>query len=642
MKLFKALTTITLVFALFTLQVQHSKLVLNDALAQNTGYLDRNSERKKHSFTANHIMLWTSLAAAPSFVVACPTNASVLLFAAGAAALLVGEIATFAKFKDLSTSAVDMIAKYDKETANDQIELLEDAAEQEQRAADALGKKKTYTTIAATAYTAASILSFAESLNIMNVKPCVTGESGDGASQTTTPPATSYDKIPKFQLESIYASYLQNTDLGAHMAQVEDYQRFFNGEIRSLSVEEYKNIFEPVSHAVSPQESQLLTSALKMASSLFSLLIPNAHAAEGKKVGGSLGSAISAAVVSTVLTLIGPVRAMMSKLLSPAWLRGTTFAVFAGGAWGATAELSAGKKRLENNAQIYRDLAESLRISLDDRFAPKGPNTGKPNLRRPTPGQRDPNLPPLAEGSICLTGNLGERRVDAQCMCRKNNSCSKVDLANFNLGGYGLPSSFNNGLGTFGNGVNSLLSGNTVGADTAANAFGQNAARNLKGLLNAVKGKVSEKAAKEGKPVDLDKAEKALGKKILNDMDRVIGGLSQQQLAGMSAGSTGDLAEKVAEKIPESKQALASIKAPVPATSNSASGMDFNFDFGEEEPASEVVAGDINYEEALDGYVTDQNDISDRRNENIFNIITVRYFKSAYPRFFEEQKASLE
>jgi hypothetical protein len=134
---------------------------------------------------------------------------------------------------------------------------------------------------------------------------------------------------------------------------------------------------------------------------------------------------------------------------------------------------------------------------------------------------------------------------------------------------------------------------------------------------------------------------------------RVLNGLSPngRTLAGIingngSFGSTG-VAESALEKAKDGKtdEVFASIQAGVASKKNTNPLADFKFDLNDE--GSEIAAANISKDslntDELGDFITDESDISDRPNESIFKIITVRYFKSAYPRFFnEEAKKSLE
>lgn len=650
MKLLKALTAVTLIFSLFTLQVELSSLRLqaNQAYADDApvGQHDRSHEAQKAhtNFPLNMMLLWASMIAAPFVIKACKTQPSALIFAGGAASVLLGEILTYTKFKELSTSSQKMIATMDEESANNQIEVLNQAAEQEQRAADALKSKRTYTSIAAYAYTAGSIL--AMTVEIFKDWPKFQGDCM----------TASIDRAPtqyyanNLELDHVYDQFLDQNSLASHMAQKEDYSRFLNGENKSLSINEYQQDYQMMEDLFSSEMSQNVIKSITLVPKLLAeLVLPTAQAEEGRdqqRVSGQhhLWKAGVGAVVAAGISYFAlkSTAAWVTKVMTNGWTRAAVFGGFAGAAFWAAAQLKKDSEKLASNAQIYRDLANKLEIALEDRYGVQGPNQGMPNNRRPPIGGRqDPGNTQPDAGSICISGNLGERRIDPECKCRQTNTCATVNLQTYGLGGYGLPSTFTNGLGTFGGGVNSFLAGNTAGADTAANAFGQNAASNLKRLKAQVLAKLNKEMEKnKKKPVNLEALEESMMKDMGKQMERVLASMSPQQLASLG-GSTGsnNVAEKLAEKMPEAKTVLASIQAPTANDAKAASGMDFNFDFGEEENQDNaaVAVQDINYEEALDGYATEQNDISGRKNENIFNIITVRYFKSAYPRFFQEE-----
>ena len=107
------------------------------------------------------------------------------------------------------------------------------------------------------------------------------------------------------------------------------------------------------------------------------------------------------------------------------------------------------------------------------------------------------------------------------------------------------------------------------------------------------------------------------------------------------------------DKIPEKKEpkssrgakGVAKATAPPPsrpAAKAKAKGGDFKFDFDmEDEEEKKKGLGhseDKATEKELDQYETDQDDVSQNSEISLFKIIEIRYLKTAYPIFFEEEK----
>tara|TARA_R110000868_G_scaffold180754_2_gene421423 strand:- start:5178 stop:7298 length:2121 start_codon:yes stop_codon:yes gene_type:complete len=620
----------------------------------NNASIDMESGRQEAKLTMNQLMVLVILLTGPTVGIGCINTISGKLFSAGAAIYLVKEIMNYKSYKEAVTSTEKMYAELsdNPDVNEEQINSFITAEQMENIAADALKKRKDNTKILALAVTAASIASFAESIwGTSAYTACTAASVGTGAcaceevdkgiqSCMFAPCAKLKDCAPEAANAACMitdASDLKPDNLNSEYGP----SQYANSQPDFDSLNEFM-----LNSAIEEQGKDLQVS--RFVSTLISSFLSSAYAdtSPASKGGPLSGLGLTGAALGGVLAWYALNQFTFINKLGVGWIRGIFFGVLAGFAWAAVSELKKGEEKLRSNANIYKSLHERLRAAMDSKA--KLANLGgissavRDRLAR-FQGIRD-NMNNPKDGAICLVGNLGEQRVDENCSCRKNNSCSKVDLSAVDFGGLGLPGFFGQTAGGLQSGANSLFSGNLAGADSAFAGVGSNAA-NLRKLNDRVKGSAIagvNSANKGKKPVDL----KSLESKIIEDVQKLGPSLIKSAqakngpaLAAFGIGSSGissGLVDNPKDLTPKSLVASISSKAaPAPAAKTKA--MDFNFDFPTEQEASSDTEVALSQGDALNEFESNESDISARPDENIFNIITVRYFKSAYPRIFNEQ-----
>tara|TARA_R110000868_G_scaffold61524_1_gene186916 strand:+ start:28568 stop:30370 length:1803 start_codon:yes stop_codon:yes gene_type:complete len=597
MKIFKSLTVFAIILSLFSFHIETRAIGFSSAYAQETGddgddktfvsdkdpniaHLDyRESEQKIGKQSVAQMMTILAMLMGPSIAMACMQPISGKIFALGGVAYLAMEVMNYSKYKKASTSNQEMYATLDPDTADKQIEAFTYAEQQELAAADALGKKASALNIFFMAMTAAAVMAIIE-----GVRALVPSQQGSDAC---------------------------------------------TGTVTSIDIKKLLN---------------------KSLNGAFDFVFPSAMAKEAEKVQGPMGTmGILSLAAGAILAYKGVAKGFLQSALSNGFVRAAIFGVFAGFAMAAKAEVNKAKKKAEENAAVYASLRDRLMQALNgaSQFAGMGGVQGAVRDRLGAyQGIRD-EMNNLNTGAICLVGKLGEQRVDQQCLCAKNNTCSKAEFSSVGLNGQGLPSSFASGLDNLAGGANSLFAGNTAAADSSFGNLSQGAT-GLRKLKKQMTAKANAVLKKSKTPTSMEKLESQLDKELRRMAPGILNSLpaNAAALASGAALSTGTgIAASDLEKAKNGdlKDVLASISSKAAAPAAQKGVGEFKFDFPEEAAIDESAEqfAQMEQEKAGMGEFTENgSDISSRPFENIFKIITVRYFKSAYPRIFEEDKRS--
>lgn len=660
MKILKLLMTYCLIFSLGLIQVGQGTITLNTLLAQETNEVTpeqtpkptldyRNSEKDVGNLSMNQIMVILTLLVGPYIGMQCWGEISGKIFAAGGVIYLVQEVMNYDKYKKASTSNQEMYATLDNETEDAQIEAFTYAEQQELTAADALKSKAGAVQTLMIATTLAAVVALIE--GITDYYGWVSGYNSSCYVNAGDP--SKYKNYADVQITPI-----QNESMAQYFARSSEMNDFyFTDAVQSPNTYNQTQatlIDSVIDRTTQTQMIQMIASAMSFAGNL---VMPSAFAkssessAKDSGVLSSMGvlSAIAGGILAAVGTASTPI---LSTILANGFSRAATFGVLAGFQMAAKAEISKGEEKLRDNAKVYATLRDRLMQALNTktRFAGiNGPKNAFKNRLAAYASIRDEMNAP-DEGAICLTGNAGEKRVDTNCECRKNNTCAKASFAPVTLKGQNLPGFYGSSLDTLGQGASSLYAGNTAAANSSFASLNQNAA-NLRNLHKSLRNKSDELLQKGKNKTNMNAIEADVSKKLQELYPTLIKNLSpqQQQLAqGLGAGlgieGTGVASEKLAKVNDSNLAALAQdIKVNGDKNKDEKDPMaEFNFDFQTEEDKSGQKVAMLEKQKTLGDFVTNESDISNRPSESIFKIITVRYFKSAYPRFFNNEKKDLD
>jgi hypothetical protein len=218
-----------------------------------------------------------------------------------------------------------------------------------------------------------------------------------------------------------------------------------------------------------------------------------------------------------------------------------------------------------------------------------------------------------------------------------SSNCASLAEAIKNLPDFAnLPESFKSIATQSANIGNGLSGTNAISGSTLSSA-GQMAAKQgaISSLASRVKAKINENLDKNGKPtIDFDKHEKNLWNQFKSETEKALQGKGTSSGAMLASLSVPSVSGSLGAIKKTSNTKLANGATPgIAQPKTVAKEKEFQFEF-KEEPLNSV-AGNLNgkTEEKFD---IGENDINTNSGESIFQMISNRYIKSAYPKLLEE------
>ncbi len=403
-----------------------------------------------------------------------------------------------------------------------------------------------------------------------------------------------------------------------------------NNTERSLTTDEYEKLNNPTIIS-------LLPSAKQMAHWLQNALIPSAEGAMSSfEQYGIIGGTAAAALL---YYLVESETMSLPTILSNGWTRAIMYGASAAIAFMAKSDFDEVVEHLKTREEQYASLIERLEQNNALSSLDLGGTTSSLNPAK-APVINPPKKPTVDADDLCIAGEDGEA-VPISCdRCTVENNCKTSEIPESTQ----FPANIPQDLGTTTNLLQGMqtdrYSGNTAGADLASGQLGQYAGsvRNIKKKLEDV---ANANLIKKGKaPIDFD----GMTKKFMNDykgsaLSAIKKMPAEHRSAYSSVAGLGGAVEKV------KSHAKAKLNLPTQANGKAPSGKKTakdpfaGIDFGQKPTAVGVkpVAHQNPIEDGYD-YSTNVNDIIQSKNTNIFEIITVRYLKSAYPMLLEEEK----
>ncbi len=618
-----------------------------------------------------NIALFAATMAAPILLKQCPSAVSVWIYSASAALYLANEVGLFTRFKNASDA--EMAAYLGRGDEDKQIQSLETAAEQTDKAVKAAKRRALVAKIAATGFAAASAMAIAE--NYWDWAKSAAGDCGkkgtEGSVDIEELLLNKNINIDDFDFRKntkIDTKLLvMNSDNFDFMMSYREQANFLDGELQSISIDDYeqqkRDFGEDINHF-----SGLKSALVSLTEISMSFVSATAQAEEngGESSGDKKEEEKKSGINWTgsgMKALTGMLGAGAGLILAQEkFIEHTNFvktpisrAVGFGGftvfAYGSATESEDAAKKLEKRSQEYRKLANTLRTQIESNTT----NTNAPaaqTIAQTSSGTGDDDSN-SSDDNFCITGNkVNNVNVDLDCQCASANSCKKTQVPDLSampeFAGQSLLSDSVKSLKSAGD---SLYAGRLEGASTAANGLSKNAARISK-LRDALVKKINldNKAAGGKDDLDLNKLENKFADQMLKKVNSGFNNLSAAEQARLAsfAPALGD-SDKTADDDSKKKDDPAAGDPAVGGTGQVAGGAgsgkknagtswDFNFDeedkSGAVDPEAAALAKAMAEE---DGDYMIEGDINDDRNKDIFKIITGRYLKSAYPVIFEEQ-----
>jgi hypothetical protein len=377
---------------------------------------------------------------------------------------------------------------------------------------------------------------------------------------------------------------------------------------------------------------------------LLDLIIEKAYASEESFLTGKTGEILKliglggGIGVGAVLALVKKgkiIKPVVDFAMKNAITRGLLFAV-AGGLAGTTSFLTHRQaKLLEERAKGYNRLASAI-----DGMKKGGYEVIDQELVPLTPADLSAQkiVEENQEKGIFFTGGGNTPIiVDKTCSCQKEKNCKKDTAPTFTTQGFGVPNSFAGANAMMPLMGNSLFSGNLTGAGYYGSALGRYYAGRIKKDTKKLEQLKNQELQKQGQtPIPFEKIQNQLEKKMKKQVQQAIakGLLPLNQVPAQGPEILLD------PKIPKDPlaQIIKNEPAPTPPKEIKQNDPAISFNFGEEE--EKHLAEDMveNTESSVSdsAYEYSTNDINPQ-DSSLFQLLSNRYLKTAYPRFFQER-----
>lgn len=417
-----------------------------------------------------------------------------------------------------------------------------------------------------------------------------------------------------------------------------EYQRFSKGYIKSMTIGEYETMSKFM--AKEKNESNPFRSLSKEVLALFTL--PEAHA------DFNVGSALS------LFTSLGSIAGFngfggLKDGIMEALKKTYTTPVGRMAVYGLALGL-ADKQRTHIKNTVLPNLYgrnQTYDGAIKDLYR-LGINPLPTGTPTPTPTPKTTQNVASAKGGkdqqqekfdTCLNSDL---TVDEKCSCRAKGTCQSNKMPNMDLGKVNIPNSLMKSTDVITDYGNSLSKGESLKANNLLSTGFDH--QNAMNLVAKMKKQYKDESTKNKQPyVDIDKESKKLESKLLQIAQDKLGSGSSSSLNNIASALSGapsigaDANNNKAQEI----ESLLNKSAVNTGTANTAPANDgFNLGLLDE-------TNKTNDDLALLSEKTSEIDpkaeyeipeVSQSKSENIFNILSNRYFKSAYPKLLKEEK----
>lgn len=667
----KKIISVILVFCLINLQTAYAQTTNTPTNSSYSESHETSTDQLAHEGKAaiafNVISLIITTMTAPVYLINCPKKPSAWIFAATSVAYFVSEMVNWAKYKEYSDKQLEIIDNTQKDL---QIETMSTAAKETRSASDAARNKAIFAGAVTGGFLAASITAIIEGLRPDDPGGVCTG----GAAYNKTDNsknlyyASNSNDFEKYlqsekvlKTDTFVASLKSSTSNTDSYFIFDEWTRLKRGEIKSASIKEYDRYNNSIKKfSISDIKfNETFTALLK---TLNNVIFPPVYATDdddnaggdlvkldavGIKAGAAGGGAaigIAAGIISAAI-IKAKLKAQMDKISS------RTSGIIRSVVFGANAAISTVVMGLNTDISIklgkradqYQELVDRLTEVLSTNVNTNlNSNVIKQNI---VPIQEASSMNVTQANGSCYTGAGTTLVSDPECNCKKSNSCKQAQIPSIGFKGFQSPTLMSSSLDNLKNMSNALYNGDTSSALASGSALSQNAA-NLRKYKKALEGQYNKIQKKNGKKeFPFNKATKhfknnaiANVKKLLSTMSDSDKGTLMNALADNNFGSPELKPDKVKKGISSEEESNIA-KQNVISTSGSKKASDFNFSFVDDKKESdksesEVAANSTGFE-----YNENRNDISDRKEDSIFNIISTRYLKSAYDVFFDEDNS---
>lgn len=560
------------------------------------------------------------------------------IFGASAAYYGVMEVMNWEKFEGGSKEALAILQGTDK---NLQIATLKKAKEETAKAKEAVENKVSNARTAAIGFGVAGAVAIAEQIAIDIAKStpagwaegCRPAEGAEGDPFVfpfvRNSENTFKDSIALSTEKKIFAPLRDGNKLENFIQTIQN-----PDGLHSLTLDEYERLKVNPAISLLPSNQQLKY----WMKNVVNLMVPTSQASMTTfEQYGIIGGSIAAAVLYSIAD---------SEFIAN---HGSLFNGYSRGAWYLGAA-TVGYLAADEFQKVVDDLQEresqyaSLLHSLESHSSVadmKLNGTIQNGNVEQAPVLKNPELNNTnSSNDLCMAGSATKAKPISCKRCNAVNKCKKSEIPN----GIKYPSSMPRELGTATNLLqqmqNARYSGNTSAANISEGKLGTYAARvrkinkQLQDLAN--KGRI----ATGKKPINFARLSKNLMKRYKKSALAAINKLpADKKAAFMAVGgarATKSLDTNVASKMKLPKK-LAGIVKDIPKKEKSKDPF-ADLDFGLDENAKNDTAESKLADNEEYDYGETKDDILKRKDTNIFQVITVRYLKTAYPVLLEEEK----
>ena len=551
---------------------------------------------------------------------------STYIFMAATAYYFFKEVSVWEEFKGGSDHA---LVTYENVEVDNQVEALKTAKEENDLALEAIKQKQENAKYAAIGIAVAAAAALIEAmLEKSPAKYCLNGQC----------PVDSYKKISSVieEKDSNLFKNLADTKVSSTIDNSYDnnLDYFINfsdrnsDRIHSLTHQQYRELKKSSEAKDLPSTDLLKAFTKKMSNMIF----PQAHALQQlEKIGIVGGAALSYMAYKYADGLM-----TADSLWGKSYTRAAAFAACAGIAYMAMNEYEEVIQDLESRSKKYQYLIDRL---LGSTLAPNLANGAQLVYESDKLANGilpDPYKNGKEESDLCLQETGDGSIVPISCdRCNETNTCKTSSVPDdINFPQVGAPESLSESAASMQSMEDAAYSGDLQAAEIAANALGQNAT-NIKELRAKIEEKINTKRVKDKKkPLDFG----GMKAKMTRDIQK----LAHQNLAALPSKYSNfkDLIDLGgAAKIDKDKK-LGASKA----------GKDANKKAGNEKEKDPLAGMNFEIEDDKkenfglkrgESYAYNKNaqdDILKDKNTNIFEVISVRYLKTAYPVFLEQEK----
>ena len=587
-----------------------------------------------------------------TWVVMCSNNISGWIFALAAIAYLIFEIYQWATLKHASERNLKAVTNVESETVNIQVEAIDAAKQETQDAADYTSRRATWMFIIGALWIVAGIFGFLEFIwRIGSWGSYQDACIGIGASVEEE----HADLIAMLEMTGLDRKQIlallgpsEKEEIDTHFLNKE-YIDYFDGKVSSPSVKSYYLMAKTESMGPYNQTPEFslnsLVDVLKDG-----LIIRDARADDSDKALSSIG--MVGAVLTAVISMIIMLKAANLGGRANGIVRGITFicyAVFIMIAGGYTQDKASQlQKRVGEYDALKGMLLEKMNVDKPDLTDAPGYTSSGGNTSVPTDDTNYDEGVSGAPGS-CATnggnnGNPNAITADANCGCKATNTCINVKSANIpeQFGGVQTP----NALLSSGKDASGLVN-NLAKNEKATSGALKYADAGQRARLNKLKDQVAKKVD------DLLKKQNPKNKNVQGLMDEFNNKLKskfQTYVDGLSPSGRSDLlnglnvSSPASDKLQKSdklgknlKDKLAAI-SPIMVAPKTMPVQKISFGDDDEAPAVAPVDESLSTENASENYEVNASDIVKNDGVSLFQVISTRYQKSAFPIFFVKKK----